>query len=54
MRRQTHEAGYSWRKWSEPLMYGPVGPDWSRRGRVALFWLVCIDGGALAALVVMR
>jgi len=54
VRRQSHEAGYSWRKWTEPLMYGQVGPDWSRRGRVALFLMVCIDLGALAALVVTR
>lgn len=53
MRRQTHEAGSSWRKWSDPLVYGRVGPDWSRRGRVALFWLVCIDLGALAGAFVM-
>lgn len=50
-RRYAHQAGNSWRKWGDPLVYGKVGPDWSRRGRVLLFWLVCIDVGALAALV---
>ena len=50
-RRQSHEAGQSWRKWSDPLQYGRVGPDWSRRGRILLFWMVCWDFGALCALL---
>ena len=50
MRRHATDAGYSWRKWGEPLIrYAP-----HRRLRAVLFWLVCIDAGALAALLVVR
>lgn len=47
MRRYAKDAGYSWRKWEDPLM---VRPD--NRLRNVLFWLVCADLGALAALVI--
>lgn len=50
-RRHAQDAGLSWRKWGDPLMYGKVEPDYSRRGRVLLFWLFCIDAGSLAGLV---
>lgn len=55
-RRHAHQAGESWRKWGDPLMYGAQAPEgrWERRGRVFLLWLTCIDVGALAALVVGR
>lgn len=50
-RRYAHQAGNSWRKWGDPLIYGRIEPANLWRGRVFLFWLVCIDLGALAALV---
>lgn len=51
-RRYAQDGGRSWRKWGDPLMYGKVGPDYSRRGRILLFWLVCIDAGALVGALV--
>ena len=51
-RRAAHATGQSWRKWSDPLMWGPM----ARRDRVAVaaYWLACIDVGAALALWVIR
>jgi len=52
MRRPTHAAGYSWRKWEDPLTHAPiVYPEWMW---VLLFWLTCINAGALTAVLVFR
>jgi hypothetical protein len=66
MRRNADDAGYSWRKswgWRDPETL--TMPDWQDmaemaaadqrwRARRLLFWLVCWDLGALAALLVVR
>ena len=47
-RRAAHAAGSSWRKWSDPLMFGPMAHP-RQTVEVLAFWLACIDvGGALA------
>lgn len=52
MRRPSHAAGYSWRKWQDPIdlnggrVHGLLSA-WS-----ILFWVVCAEAGALAALVI--
>jgi hypothetical protein len=48
MRRQAHAAGYSWRKWQDPIVYRPS------RLFVGLFWATCLEAGAVAALVLFR
>lgn len=58
-RRWSHQAGNSWRKWGDPLMYGAAGREVdaeqeARDGRVFLFWLLCLDLGALVAVLVAR
>jgi hypothetical protein len=53
MRRPTHAAGYSWRKWEDPIL---VNGGYLRRSRfyVALLLVTCIEAGATAALVLFR
>ena len=52
MRRWSQEAGYSWRKWTDAPYVVTRAPD--PRVRAILFWLLCIDLGALAGLLVGR
>lgn len=48
MRRPTREAGSSWRKWTDPVVYRrPWGPD-------LFLWAMCVLVGALAGLGVVR
>lgn len=66
MRRYAKDAGPSWRKswgWRDPdTVTVPDAQDiaeaeaWARlrRGYVGLFWLVCLDVGAVLAFVVTR
>ena len=53
MRRQVHEAGKSWRKWTDPLVYGSLREeDPGNRRRVLILWYVtCILAGAVLALL---
>ena len=48
-RRHAQEAGRSWRKWGDPIVQARP-----RRLRAVVFWLLCIDLGALAGLLVTR
>lgn len=44
-RRQTRAAGYSWRKWEDPIVY--------RRPWLydVLFWALCVTLGAVVGAV---
>lgn len=53
MRRQAHAAGYSWRKWEDPIIYRGswrAGFD----GWTALYWATAMLAGATAAVVLFR
>lgn len=59
MRRNAQDAGRSWRKWGDPVHVdsppAPVTPGpviWQSRARWLLFYIVCIDVGAFAGLLV--
>ena len=48
-RRPTHAAGYSWRKWEDPIQDAVTPVPLLD---TTLYWLVCVVVGALAALLV--
>lgn len=50
-RRPTHAAGYSWRKWQDPLIYGVERIDWVAAG---LFWVLCLQLGAILGVLASR
>lgn len=49
MRRPSHAAGYSWRKWEDPIMRyrRPWSPDLA-------FWWACLMTGALFGYLTFR
>lgn len=51
MRRPTHAAGYSWRKWEDPIVLNGGRERGLLSASTVLFWVVCAEAGALAALV---
>ena len=53
MRRWGKDAGYSWRKWGDAPYVVTAAPPVPLL-RAILFWLLCIDLGALAGLLVTR
>lgn len=52
LRRYATDAGESWRKWEDPLAPGRAlrAKREGRLVRAVLFWLICVDLGALAVL----
>jgi hypothetical protein len=48
VRRATHSAGYSWRKWEDPIVYRRL-PQWTVWG-----WSIVIGASAALLLVAVR
>ena len=50
-RRNAQDAGHSWRKWGDPEH---VSPPELPVAVIAIFWVCCINAGAILGLLVTR